>query len=198
MREERDGGMTEGEIRELCNRFFDAYQDRRVDELARDLRARLHHLAQRVRPRDDRRRRTSRRCRRATTASAGARTTTASSTPSTTASSSSTRCTACSTAATRARCGSASSASAATARSRASTSTWTPASSRRGAAASARRGRRRHVRKDWNTLALCDRFFDAIEQQGLRDAGDAATRRRRWSGTATTASTSRATPTWRC
>ena len=26
--------MTEGEIRELCNRFFDAYQDRRVDELA--------------------------------------------------------------------------------------------------------------------------------------------------------------------
>ena len=26
--------MTESEIRELCNRFFDAYQDRRVDELA--------------------------------------------------------------------------------------------------------------------------------------------------------------------
>ena len=26
--------MTDGEIRELCNRFFDAYQDRRVDELA--------------------------------------------------------------------------------------------------------------------------------------------------------------------
>ena len=27
--------MTESEIRELCNRFFDAYQDRRVDELAK-------------------------------------------------------------------------------------------------------------------------------------------------------------------
>ena len=26
--------MTDSEIRELCNRFFDAYQDRRVDELA--------------------------------------------------------------------------------------------------------------------------------------------------------------------
>jgi len=26
--------VTDGEIRELCNRFFDAYQDRRVDELA--------------------------------------------------------------------------------------------------------------------------------------------------------------------
>ena len=26
--------MTDGEIRELCNRFFDAYQDRSVDELA--------------------------------------------------------------------------------------------------------------------------------------------------------------------
>ena len=26
--------MTQSEIRELCNRFFDAYQDRRVDELA--------------------------------------------------------------------------------------------------------------------------------------------------------------------
>ena len=26
--------MTDGEIRELCNRFFDAYQDRRIDELA--------------------------------------------------------------------------------------------------------------------------------------------------------------------
>jgi ketosteroid isomerase-like protein len=26
--------MTDGEIRALCNRFFDAYQDRRVDELA--------------------------------------------------------------------------------------------------------------------------------------------------------------------
>ena len=26
--------MSEGEIRELCNRFFDAYQDRRIDELA--------------------------------------------------------------------------------------------------------------------------------------------------------------------
>lgn len=25
--------MTEGEIRDLCNRFFDAYQDRRIDEL---------------------------------------------------------------------------------------------------------------------------------------------------------------------
>ena len=31
---ERAVSMTEGEIRELCNRFFDAYQDRRVDELA--------------------------------------------------------------------------------------------------------------------------------------------------------------------
>ena len=27
-------GVTEGEIRELCKRFFDAYQDRRVDVLA--------------------------------------------------------------------------------------------------------------------------------------------------------------------
>jgi len=26
--------VTDSEIRELCNRFFDAYQDRRVDELA--------------------------------------------------------------------------------------------------------------------------------------------------------------------
>ena len=26
--------MTDSEIRELCHRFFDAYQDRRVDELA--------------------------------------------------------------------------------------------------------------------------------------------------------------------
>jgi len=26
--------MSDGEIRELCNRFFDAYQDRHVDELA--------------------------------------------------------------------------------------------------------------------------------------------------------------------
>ncbi len=26
--------MTDGEIRELCNRFFDAYQDRKIDELA--------------------------------------------------------------------------------------------------------------------------------------------------------------------
>ena len=26
--------MTDGEIRELCNRFFDAYQDRRIDLLA--------------------------------------------------------------------------------------------------------------------------------------------------------------------
>ena len=26
--------VTDGEIRELCNRFFDAYEDRRVDELA--------------------------------------------------------------------------------------------------------------------------------------------------------------------
>jgi len=26
--------MTHGEIRELCNRFFDAYENRRVDELA--------------------------------------------------------------------------------------------------------------------------------------------------------------------
>ena len=25
--------MTDSEIRELCNRFFDAYQDRRIDEL---------------------------------------------------------------------------------------------------------------------------------------------------------------------
>ena len=51
----------------------------------------------------------------------------------------------------------------ATARSRASTSTWTRRSSRRG--------RARHataeddVRKDWETLELCDRFFDAIEQK---------------------------------
>ena len=27
--------MTQSETRELCNRFFDAYQDRRVDELAK-------------------------------------------------------------------------------------------------------------------------------------------------------------------
>ena len=26
--------MTDSEIRDLCNRFFDAYQDRRIDELA--------------------------------------------------------------------------------------------------------------------------------------------------------------------
>ena len=26
--------MTDGEIRELCNRFFDAYEGRRIDELA--------------------------------------------------------------------------------------------------------------------------------------------------------------------
>ena len=31
------GTMTEGEIRELCNRFFDAYQDKRVDILDRVL-----------------------------------------------------------------------------------------------------------------------------------------------------------------
>lgn len=24
--------MSDGEIRQLCNRFFDAYQDRRIDE----------------------------------------------------------------------------------------------------------------------------------------------------------------------
>ena len=29
--------MTEGEVRELCNRFFDAYQDKRVDILDRAL-----------------------------------------------------------------------------------------------------------------------------------------------------------------
>jgi hypothetical protein len=27
--------MTDSEIRELCNRFFDAYQDQRIDELAK-------------------------------------------------------------------------------------------------------------------------------------------------------------------
>jgi hypothetical protein len=26
--------MTDRDLRELCNRFFDAYQDRRIDELA--------------------------------------------------------------------------------------------------------------------------------------------------------------------
>ena len=26
--------MTEGEIRELCNRFFDAYENRRIEEIA--------------------------------------------------------------------------------------------------------------------------------------------------------------------
>ena len=29
-----NGRMSDSEIRELCNRFFDAYQDRRTDELA--------------------------------------------------------------------------------------------------------------------------------------------------------------------
>ena len=52
----------------------------------RDLRARLHRLAQRLRTRDDRARRTWRRCRRATRSSAGGPTTTAPSTRSTAAS----------------------------------------------------------------------------------------------------------------
>ena len=77
--------MTEYEIRELCNEFFDAYQDGRVDVLRRIMSddCTVWHN---VYGRETTATRTSRRIPRATPGSAVARTTTASSMRSTTAS----------------------------------------------------------------------------------------------------------------
>ena len=86
--------MNEYEIRELCEAFFDAYQDGRVDVLDRlyaDDCIVWHNVFGRETTRDENLARYPDSYPRA---SAGAPTTTASSTPSTTASSSSTRSTA--------------------------------------------------------------------------------------------------------